>query len=112
MDALWHDVRFASRSFRRSPTFTLLSIATLAVGIGVATATFTVANGILFRPLPVRAQDRVIVMWAKQRDFAHVPLRWSDIDRFGRETRAFERVAGIDYNGAWTWAISSADAIR
>jgi len=106
MDGLRHDVRFALRSFRRSPAFSLVAVLTLATGIGVATATFTVANGIVFRPLPVREQDRVIVLWSKQRDFAHVPVRWADVDRFASESRVFEAVAGIDYNGAWTWAMS------
>jgi len=68
--AIRSDLRFAFRAFRREPAFTLVAVLTLAVGIGIATATFTVANGILFRSLPVREEDRVVVMWAKQRDFA------------------------------------------
>jgi putative ABC transport system permease protein len=106
MISLARDVRFALRSARRSPGFTLVALVTLAVGIGAATATFSVANAIVLRPLPVHDQDRVLVLWAKQRDFAHVPVRWVEIDRYARESRAFERVGGIDYNGAWTWAMS------
>ena len=82
-----------------------MAVATLAVGIGVSTAAFSVANAILLRPLPVHEQERVVVMWAKQRDFAHVPLRWTGIDRYARETRAFERVGGVDYDGARTLAM-------
>jgi predicted permease len=78
----------------------------VAIGIAAVTATFSIASGLLLRPLPLPAQDRVIVMWAKQRDFAHVPLKWSDVERYGKESRACTRVAGIDYNGAWTWALS------
>ena len=106
MESLRNDLRFAVRSIRRAPGFAIVACLTLAVGIGAVTATFSVANGLLLRPLPLPAQDRVIVMWAKQRDFAHVPLKWSDIDRYGKESRAFARVAGIDYNGTWTWALS------
>ena len=90
MTSLARDIRFALRSARRSPGFTVVALVTLAVGIGAATATFSVANAILLRPLPVHDQDRVLVMWAKQRDFAHVPVRWAEIDRYARETRAFE----------------------
>src|SRR5690348_16936631 len=106
MESLRHDLRFAVRSIRRAPGFAVVACLTLAIGIGAVTATFSVASGLLLRPLPLPAQDRVIVMWAKQRDFAHVPLRWSDVDRYGKESRAFARIAGIDYNGAWTWALS------
>jgi hypothetical protein len=105
MHSVGQDIRFAVRFALRFRAFTGVALITLAVGIGTATATFSVANAIVLRPLPVRAQDRVVVMWAKQRDFAHVPVRWAEIDRFARESRAFERVAGIDYNGAWTWAM-------
>ena len=106
MTSLARDIRFALRSARRSPAFTVVALVTLAVGIGAATATFSVANAIVLRPLPVHDQDRVLVLWAKQRDFAHVPVRWAEVDRYARESRAFERVGGIDYNGAWTWAMS------
>ena len=105
MQSVGQDIRFAARFALRSRAFTAVALLTLAVGIGTATATFSVANAIVLRPLPVRAQDRVVVMWAKQRDFAHVPVRWAEIQRFASESRAFEGVAGIDYNGAWTWAM-------
>ncbi|HUQ82343.1 MAG TPA: ABC transporter permease [Gemmatimonadaceae bacterium] len=108
MHSVGQDIRFAMRSARRFRAFTATALGTLAIGIGAATATFSVANGIVLRPLPVREQDRIVVMWARQRDFAHVPVRWAEIERFGRESRAFERVGGIDYNGAWTWAMSDA----
>jgi predicted permease len=106
MESLLHDLRFALRAIRRAPGFAAVACLTLAIGIGAVTATFSVASGLLLRPLPLPAQDRVIVMWAKQRDFAHVPLKWTDVDRYGKESRTFARVAGIDYNGTWTWALS------
>ncbi|HUE76863.1 MAG TPA: ABC transporter permease [Longimicrobiales bacterium] len=49
---VWRDVRQAARSFRRSPVFTAVVVATLALGIGVTTAVFTVVDSVLLRPLP------------------------------------------------------------
>jgi putative ABC transport system permease protein len=55
-----HDLRLAARRLVRRPSFTLLTIASLAVGLGTATAIFSVANAIFLRPLPIREPDRVV----------------------------------------------------
>jgi predicted permease len=54
------DTRFASRSFAKSPAFTLTVVLTLALGIGANTAFFSAAYGIMFRPLPYPASDRLV----------------------------------------------------
>src|SRR6266702_4665752 len=64
------DVRFATRGLRKSPGFTAVAVLTLALGIGLATAVFTVADAILLRRLPVRDQDRLVVLWGEARDRA------------------------------------------
>lgn len=56
------DIRFAARTLRRSPGYTLASISTLALGIGAATAAFTLVNGILLRPLPYPEPDRLVAI--------------------------------------------------
>lgn len=61
LDGIVQDIRFAFRSLRQSPGFTLTAVATLAVGIGVNSAVFTVANGELFKGFPaVVDNDRVV----------------------------------------------------
>ena len=58
------DLRFALRALLASPTFALAAIITLALGIGASTAGFSLANWLLFRPLPgVRNGDRLAVIW-------------------------------------------------
>lgn len=54
------DTRFAVRSFSKSPSFTLVAVFTLALGIGANTAFFSAAYGIMFRPLPYPAPDHLV----------------------------------------------------
>src|ERR1035438_6873753 len=62
---LGRDLRHAVRLFWKSPAVTLVSLVALAVGMGAATAIFSVAAAVLLRPLGFREPDRLLVMWEK-----------------------------------------------
>lgn len=62
MEEILQDVRFALRQMTRNRIFTLVSVASLAIGIGVNTAIFSVVNAALFKALPVRAPGDLVIL--------------------------------------------------
>ena len=106
------DVRHALRSLSRTPGFALTAILTLALGIGLATAVFTVADALLLRRLPVRDQDRLVVLWsqAPDRGFDY-PFTLDEAREFARRTRSLAPVAFFAREGAWPTPIRDGERI-
>src|SRR5262249_52425860 len=63
LHTLLHDLRYAFRTLARKPTFSLISILTLALGIGATTAIFSVVYGVLLRPLPYDHPEQIVRLW-------------------------------------------------
>ena len=62
MDGIWNDLRYAARTYLRSPGFTILAVTTLAIGIGAATAVFALLNAVSLKPLPYPDAERLVAL--------------------------------------------------
>ncbi len=93
-DILRQDLRYTFRSLRRTPGFTLTAILVSALGIGATTATFSVADHVLVRPLPFPDGDRLVKVWENQAERGYGRMEPSPptfLD-WQRQATSFERL--------------------
>jgi putative ABC transport system permease protein len=116
-DAFLREMRLAARRLVREPTFTIVVVSTLALGIGAATTIFSVVHGVLLQPLPYRDAGRVVTLWQwnqpKGIDEAPSPgnfLDWRDssrsMDIAAAEPYGLDLTGSGDPIGLDTWRVS------
>ncbi|RXH54115.1 ABC transporter permease [Granulicella sibirica] len=74
-EEILQDLRYAMRSFARTPGFTALIVLSLAIGIGANTAIFSVTSTLLLKPLPYPAPDRIAILWLRSPGIG-IPQDW------------------------------------
>ncbi len=67
VESLIKDLRYGIRSLLGRPAFTLISVVTLALGIGASTSIFSVVHAVLMRSLPYHNADRLVMVWENNR---------------------------------------------
>src|SRR5262245_27689750 len=90
MDSLFQDLRFGARLLARSPGFTLIAVATLALGIGANAAVFSVVNTLLMRPLPVPDPDRMVAIRTVSAGDLHGNTSYPDFEDLRDGTDLFD----------------------
>jgi predicted permease len=95
MISFLHDTRYALRLMWRAPVFTLIAIATLALGIGANTAIFSVVNAALIAPLPFPEADRLVAVWTtvRRQTVERRGTSYPDFRDFRERARAFDAIA-------------------
>lgn len=95
MSGMLQDVRHAIRHLRKSPGFTAVAVATLALGIGANTAIFSVVEGVVLAPLHYRGPDRLVMVWENNPRFPRVWNSYPNFQDWQRNARSFQQMAAF-----------------
>ena len=93
IDNLRQDLKYAWRSSVKTPGFTALVVATLALGIGASTAIFSIVNGILLRPLPFPEPDRLLWISEANARGQVISASWMNYGDWRERARSFDVLA-------------------
>jgi predicted permease len=101
METLWQDLRYTLRLIRQRPGYTAVAILTLALGIGATTTIFTIADAVLFRPLPFRAPDRLVEFWntIPSRQMTFPGLSPAALQEWRKQEALVEGIEGYNVSG-------------
>jgi predicted permease len=98
MGSLWQDLGYGLRLLLKRPGFGVLAVSTLAIGIGINTAIFSVVNAAFLRPLPYADPDRLVRIWETRtaNDVSEMEASYANYVDWIEQSNAFEGLAGYD----------------
>src|SRR5262249_5777072 len=97
LEMLLQEFRLAFRSVRRAGGFSIVVIATLALGIGANTAIFSVIDAVLLRPLPYPAAERLLRIGETNGKVQGFSVSWLNYQHWSQENHSFEEMAGFEW---------------
>lgn len=114
IEALGQDVRYGLRTLRRSPGFTIIAAATLSLGIGATTAIFTVANTVMFRPLPFQNPQQLVRLWESnpEKGWPTFSASHPNFLDWRSQSTSFERLAAQSNTGFTLTSKGEAEIVR
>src|SRR5215475_12263199 len=111
-ETLWQDIRFGLRMLVKSPGFTAVAIATLALGIGANTALFSVVNGVLLNPLPYPHPEELVTVHASKQNFNEGAISYPNFRDWQRDNKTLAALAVTRGTGFSLTGMGDAEEIR
>src|SRR5580704_11526462 len=99
LESLLKDIRYGFRAIRRAPAFSLIVILTLALGIGLNTALFSVVHAVLLKPLPYPDAERLVWFGETLGGDSGVSVTWVNFKHWRDSNRTFESMASFQFTG-------------
>jgi len=95
IETLFQDLRYGARTLLKRPGGALITVVTLALGIGATTAIFSVVHAVLLRPLPFAEQERLIVAWKKDTAAFNplVEMAFAEFEDWRAQSQSFDGMA-------------------
>jgi putative ABC transport system permease protein len=112
LEHLRSDLRYAARAMRRTPMFALVVILTLALGIGVTTAIFSVVHGVLLKPLPYPQSERLVWLGEATGEANGISVTWPNFTSWRSDNRSFESMAAFQFGQLTLTGRGDARSIR
>jgi predicted permease len=98
MRTFWQDLRYGARMLLKNPSFTLIAVVTLCLGIGANTAIFSVVNSVLLRPLPYQKAERLMTIWEDWRGRNGPVNEWTSptgFEDWRDQAKSFDHVVAL-----------------
>ncbi len=99
MEAFRQDISYGLRMLLAKPSFTIIAVLALALGIGVNSAIFSVVNGVLLKPMAYKEPDKLVRIWEKWGGFDQGSVSYLNFKDWRERNQSFEKMAASRWTG-------------